>query len=395
MKLTCLPEQMASALSISAKVAAKRLDALPILEHVLIETTPDGAGRITATDLRATVVAPFACRVDEPGCVAVQPDGLGSFLDLAVKGEPLTLASDVTPGGAVKVGLTSGTARARLPGMHGEDFPAQRAVEGASFRLSADAFKEALGSVLHGVAPDESRPVLAGVHCVIRGQMLTLEAVDGFRGATRQVEVDACDEDVDAIITGRGLRLALASLQSGEDVRITLDRDGKDIEIVAPAARWTIGAIEDGVFPNLKQMLDRPMTGTITCSREDLKRAISLAMAFGRSRGEKGGFDNLVALRIGDASIDVVAANPEAYQSGDLRIDHTSEGAPKSVAFNAAYLRDAVNALGSDRVTIEIPEGYSLAIVREPGPRNGHIQYVGPMSEKALQRIMTWREEVQ
>lgn len=396
MRLTCLPEQIAGALSIASKVAAKRMGVLPILEHVLIETTPDGRGLITATDLRATVAVSFACRVDDPGSVAMLPDGLESFLGLALKDEPLTLSSDVLPSKAVKVTLTSGTARARLPGMHGEDFPPTRAMEGVSFRVSAETLKDALGSVLHGVAPDDSRPVLAGVHCVISGHTLTLEAVDGFRGATRSLAIAESDDDVNAVISGRGLKLATSSLQGSEDARITFDRDGKDVEIRTDTATWIIAAIE-GVFPNLSQMLTRPMTGSITCQRDDLKRAIALAMGFGRSRGEKGGFDQLVALQIVDGSITVIAANPEAYQTGELEIPQTPDGTPASTAFNATYLRDAVNAIGSDTITVEIPDlaqRSSFALIREPGVRNGHIQYVGPMDNAALKRILTWRGEI-
>ena len=69
---------------------------------------------------------------------------------------------------------------ANVSGIDAEDFPPIPSVSGgASFTLPAAVLKESINQVVFAAAPDDTRPVLAGVLVKLAGGTLTLAAADG------------------------------------------------------------------------------------------------------------------------------------------------------------------------------------------------------------------------
>ena len=105
-----------------------------------------------------------------------------------------------------KVHLACGRYEANVAGIDAEDFPPIPAVSGgASFSIPAGVLKEAINEVAFAAAPDDTRPVLAGVLLKMGGGTLTLAAADGFRLAVRTVELPDGGPDLQMIVPAKTL----------------------------------------------------------------------------------------------------------------------------------------------------------------------------------------------
>ena len=76
---------------------------------------------------------------------------------------------------------------------------------GPSFSIPAGLLKEAINEVVFAAAPDDTRPVLAGVLLKMGGGSLTLAAADGFRLAVRTVELPEAGPDLQMIVPAKTL----------------------------------------------------------------------------------------------------------------------------------------------------------------------------------------------
>ena len=89
-----------------------------------------------------------------------------------------------------KAHLACGRFEANISGIDAEDFPPIPTVSGgANLAIGASALKEAIQQVVFAAAPDDSRPVLAGVLLTVKDGKLTLAAADGFRLAVRPIDL--------------------------------------------------------------------------------------------------------------------------------------------------------------------------------------------------------------
>lgn len=185
MRLTCLPEKLAEGLATVGRVVATR-GTLPVLSNVLLQTD-EGRLKLAATNLELTISAWVGAKVEADGAVTLPARLLSEYVGLLTAGEPLHLEMKGT-----KVHLACGRFEANISGIDADEFPPIPTVGGGeSFALPAAALKQAIQNVAFAAAPDDSRPVLAGVLVTIAEGRLTLAAADGFRLAVRRLDVSA------------------------------------------------------------------------------------------------------------------------------------------------------------------------------------------------------------
>src|SRR6185437_6669360 len=185
MKLECLQENLAEGLSVVGRVVPTK-STLPVLSNVLLSTR-EGELQLTANNLELSVAHRVPAAIAKEGEITLPSRLLADYVALLDHGQKVELELNQK---THKVHLACGRYEANIAGIDAEDFPPIPQVSGGqTLTMPASVLKEAIGEVVFAAAPDDTRPVLAGVLLKMGGGSLTLAAADGFRLAVRTVEL--------------------------------------------------------------------------------------------------------------------------------------------------------------------------------------------------------------
>lgn len=381
MKLTCLPEKLNEGLATVGRVVAPR-STLPVLGNVLLQTD-GGQLKLAATNLELTVVCWVGAKVEEEGAITLPARLLQDYVGLLSAGEPLDFELK-----AKKAHLSCGRFEANISGIDAEEFPAIPSVAGGtSLKVAAPKLKEAIAQVVFAAAPDDSRPVLAGVQMTVSGGKLTLAAADGFRLAVKKVDLGESDApDLSMIVPAKALTEVARGLPSDEDVQVEIavtadssqvlfrhrQAEGKGSEIVS--------RLIEGQFPDFNRIIPRESKTRVTLQTADFLRATKAAQVFARDNSMIVRL-NLVPAEGGDEALGRVTVAATSAEIGDNTgdVDASVEGEAMQVAFNGRYLRDALEALDAQQAFLEVTGPASPGLIRPASGPNGYIQVIMPM----------------
>ena len=376
MRLTCLPEKLNEGLATVGRVVAPR-STLPVLGNVLLETD-GGQLKLAATNLELTVVCWVGAKVEGEGAITLPARLLADYVGLLAAGEPLQLELK-----GKKAHLLCGRSEANISGIDAEEFPAIPSVSGgASLKIAAPRLKEAINQVVFAAAPDDSRPVLAGVQMAVSGGKLTMAAADGFRLAVRKVDLgDADVPDLTMIVPAKALTEVARGLPNDEDVEVEIAVTADQSQVLFRHRQAeVVSRLIEGQFPDFNRIIPKDSKTRVTLQTADFLRATKAAQVFARDNSMIVRL-NLVPAEGGDEALGRVTVAATSAEIGDNTgdVDASVEGEAMQVAFNGRYLRDALEALDAQQAFLEVTGPASPGLIRPASGPNGYIQVIMPM----------------
>jgi DNA polymerase III subunit beta len=378
MKLECLQENLAEGLTVVGRVVPTK-STLPVLSNVLLSTR-DGELQLTANNLELSVAHRVPATILGDGEITLPSRLLSDYVALLDHGQKVVLDLNQK---THKVHLLCGRYEANVAGIDAEDFPPIPAVSGgASFSMPAGVLKEAIGQVVFAAAPDDTRPVLAGVLLKMGGGSLTLAAADGFRLAVRTVELPDGGPDLQMIVPARTLTEVARLLSDAADDQVAINTtpNGNQVYFAFGKTEITSRLIE-GQFPDYQRIIPPSSKTNVVLSTTDFLRATRAAAVFARDNS------NIVRLECSPAKEDAelalgsVLVKSTSAEMGDNEghLDASVQGDETQIAFNGRYLRDALEALDSSQVSLHITGPSSPGILRPVGEPNGYLHVIMPM----------------
>lgn len=383
--------RLKAALGDVAQVVEGR-NTIPVLECVLIEAG-DGAIRLTASNLDM-----WAARVlasddrDGPASkdwlAAIKPLAicLPARTLLAVLGELDADAMVTLELDQMKVIVSAGRARFRLPFLPADDFPVPRLFDGAaSFEMPCTALADSFARVEHAISTEEARYYLNGVYLHPDTEALTLRlaATDGSRLARLTIAAPDGALAFPAVIIARQtvqvLDKLLASAVRAQDANVTATvlvetsgaAQGGAKEGAKGVLRFTMPASDqgevvvtakpiDGEFPAYDRVVPSACDKLATVNRETLIAAVKRVCVLGdaKSRAVKAVFGpdkltlSVVSPDLGEASEDL----PCAYA-----------GAETTIGFNGKYWQQLLGAIADDEVAIAFNDSCGPVLMQAGG----------------------------
>ncbi|MDW7708917.1 MAG: DNA polymerase III subunit beta [Deferrisomatales bacterium] len=355
MKIQVGQESFASLLSLSQSVL-ERKSTRPILENILLEAVGDSV-RVSATDLRVSIVQRGPCEVSRPGAIAIPGRKLHEILREMPKG---SVDIEVMENGWITV--SAGKIVFHLPGTDPQEYPSIPPPPSAFVSADARTFREMLDKTLFAASNDESRLYLCGVYTKAwtdddGRSLLRMVATDGHRLS----------------LIDRPLPSALGPFADGvilpkkglSELKVVLEDVEGNFELTAHEGRVhaRVGATDisltlvEGTFPNYQQVIPAEAPHGLRVDRSvliDALRRVSL-LSDQESRSvvleAQGGLAVLSSadVRLGEAR-------------DEIEVEY--EGAPLKIAFNAAYVLEALRALGGTAVTLSILDSLSPCLLR-------------------------------
>ncbi|MER7402036.1 DNA polymerase III subunit beta [Streptomyces sp. NPDC000070] len=359
---------------------------VPVLGGLLLEAD---AGRLAVTgfDFEAAVRVEASAEIAVPGRVLVLgrrlldvcrvlPDGPVSC---ALEASRLTVEADGTRFGLSTLPLAEYPALPVPPAPYGT-------VDGA-------AFSTAVAQVAVAAGRDDTLPLLTGVQLRLDGGQMTLAASDRYRYAVRRLEWQpgaAAEGVVEALLPARRLLDVARSLGRCGDVLVGWDPAGGGLIGFEGGRTRTALRLLDGRLPTYKSLFDMAGAAVAEVECEGLAEAVRRVAVVAEANSPVRldfSSDGSVTLRAGYG--DDVALQ---------RLPATLTGADEvPVAFNPAYLLDALTSFESPRVRLELLGAGQRALLHAApgeGVAEGAGELAGAMAGEHRHLLMSVKQLV-
>jgi DNA polymerase-3 subunit beta len=337
LRATCSRDDLAGALAIVSRGLSTR-GAVQVLSGILLRGE-EGRLTLASTDMEISLRSSIAGSVSGDGAVVV-PGRLLTDLARLLPDESVTLAHEEGDG---VLTVTSGSHSSRLNVYSAEDFPRLPPVDVDMHAIAAPALLATIDKVARAASRDESRPVLTGILVRFEGDKLVMAATDSYRLAVKETDLSAGGADLEAIIPARALQELARLAAGGDEVQLGLH----DNHVIFGSGEvWLTSRRIDGQFPNYKQLLPETFEAVITTPRAPLLEVIRRAGVLAQRNAP-------LRLRFTEGELNVSAQTQdvgEAHES--IPIEYA--GDPLEIGFNPDFLRDGLDAVGTDLVQLKL-----------------------------------------
>jgi DNA polymerase-3 subunit beta len=365
MKFIISKDELHRGLQLVQSVADKK-STMPILSNVLIAAKGDGI-TLTATDLEIGVRGGYKADVKAEGGLTISARKLFEIVR-ELPSDEVTIESTENNWAVV----TSGKSEFKFTGLAVEEFPELPAVEEAGFfTMKRDTMREFIKRAIFAAADNDTRYVLNGIYMALKkssgGIGFEVVGTDGHRLAVieKKVEAEVSDgvEDISAIIPKK----------SASELRKLLGEDGdeeggtfemaltKNHIVFKSGSTYMVSRLIEGSYPNYSQVIPADNDKQATVSREALVSTLRRVSLLSRER------THAVKFEFGTEEGTVISSqNPEMGEAREvLDMEYSSDAI--EVGFNAKYLLDALNVMGSEKVNLLLKDSLSPCVVSEEG----------------------------
>jgi DNA polymerase III subunit beta len=380
MKFQCGQEALADALATVGRVVPGK-PSLPVLNNVLLETDGSDCVRVTASNLELTVSRRLRATVKADGRTTAPARLLAEYVALLDRGKQVSLQLNST---GHKLHLACERYEANVATISADEFPSDvPIVDAAHVEIDGSVLKAAIEQVLFAVATDDTRPVLAGVLLRVEAGVLTLAAADGYRVSVRMVLLPDTTTRASWIVPAHALAEVARSLSSAPGLPVIVSGSVSNNRLhVALGDINVMARLIEGQFPDFERVVPRTPPTAIIVGRSDLLQATRAAAVFARTDS------NIVRLQCtappdnGAPALGQVIVKSTSAELGDNvgQLEASVRGENAEIAFNGRYLRDALEALDSPQVSLQLSGGTSPGILRPVGDmESAHLQLLMPM----------------
>jgi DNA polymerase-3 subunit beta len=365
-KLTAKPQVFAAAVGWAAKFLDPRPE-VPIWGCILLDAA-DGVLTVISYSENVSTRAVVPVDGDAQGRAVVSGRLLAALAGTLAR-KPVTIEG----GGGDHLEMTAGTFRGTLPTMGEDEYPDPPAVPAPIGTVAGQAFADMVHRVAVAASGDlTNRIALAGLHLSFVNDTVTALATDSRRATTASVPFRpefGPDTDCEALALAETLVDAAAAFVGPDDITVGLD--GSNLALTSPTRSLTVRLLAEpydaaglGRFFAVEHPEHLPVrTADLT---GPLKRA-----ALVRAK------DGPIRLDLTEGALTVVAKADDIAQDSDETVPADYTGPEHSLAFNPAYLADALNSAPGDVVDMAF-------LATGPGVRPEKVVFTVPGDD-------TWR----
>ncbi|KOY77632.1 DNA polymerase III subunit beta [Apilactobacillus kunkeei] len=244
--------------------------------------------------------------------------------------------------------ITSGTSSFTINGLDAADYPHLPEIENDNeISLSGDVFKEIINQTVIAVSNQESRPILTGVHFVLKDGTLFAVATDSHRLSQRKVALPDNQGEYDVIIPGSSL--------SELSKMISDDTENVKMKITENQVLFTIGntyfysRLLEGTYPDTSRLIPKESETNVQFDAYELLGAIERASLLSHESR-----NNVVKLTI-KANVKQVTISGNSPDVGNVEEEVESKevaGNDLEISFNPDYMKDALRAFGHSMINV-------------------------------------------
>ena len=366
-QFTCPQDELLSAINVASRTVSQK-STIPALEGLLIN-----AGTLltlTGYNLETGISVSLGADVRESGS-AVFPARLFGDIVRRVPGETVTVSVDE----GYRVKIVSGISSFSIMATPADDYPSLPDVEyDKAVNLPQGVLKDMIAGTIFSVSENQARPIQTGCKFEIQGDEITVVAVDGFRLALRREKIDNPEgRQLSFVAPAPALREVEKILtDSEEDASFIL---GTRHILFQVGGATLVCRLLEGEFLDWRRVVptDQPIRlETGVWELTDSVERVSLIVSEKLKSPVRCTFgDNVAALRTSNSLGNAYDECPMTGSGGDLEI-----------GFNCRYFLEALKAIPSDKIYLELKSSLSPAVMA-PVEGNSFVYMVLPVRLKA------------
>jgi DNA polymerase III subunit beta len=342
----------------------ERKNTIPVLANILIESAGEDSIRISGTDLDVTIRCDAdAQEISTQGAICVQARKLFDIARL-LPDAPVSFRKEENEWVTVECDRS----KFRLPGVAKETFPELPGFKSTPLKLPASVLKLLIDRTIFAITQEEGRYTLSGAKFELDKKDVRMVTTDGHRLAFVSTTVaDDASEVLDVLIPRKTLA-ELTKLTSDFDGDINLGADENHVYFQV-GSRLLISRMLSGQFPNYEMVMPKGNDRSAVFDTLSLNQAIRRValMADDRSRA--------IRLHLTKEQLLISSQNAEEGEARET-VGTDFDGEETEIGFNAQYLQDFLNVVGSEKVNFEFKDGNSQAQMRPVADEKYEYKYV-------------------
>ena len=342
---------------------AERKSTLPILGNILISAKANGVD-FYATDLDIGYRDFTEAEIKKEGTTTVSAKSLHEILRELPSGIQVRMEEEKQ-----RLLLHAGNSKFRLPTIPPEEFPSfPNYSKESSLDISSEILSEMIRKTIFAISPDETRYTLNGVLLQQDGSELRMISTDGHRLAMIRKQI-AAGSPRKAIIPRKALAEIRRMCEEGPG-NLSLILTETHLIVLQGGVIFFSRLIE-GEFPDYRQVIPKDCKRSLSAERKllwDAAKRVSLLA------GER---TKPVRLEISAGSLWMRSQTPELGEAEE-QVPVRYEGEEITIGFKGRYITEALAALDSQEVTLELNESLTPGILR-PYQDDEYLCVIMPM----------------
>jgi len=339
MKFECEKSLLASAIEGVSRAITNR-SAIPVLEGIYLKAEGFNL-TLTGYDMEMGITTTIECNVLVPGETVLEAKLLLSMVSRMPAGDVRIELTD--EGQAI---ISGGVAEFEIPALNASDYPSLP-VTGAdnTMTIPTSMMRELIEKTIYAVSQDDKKPAHTGELFVIEPGSLTIVALDGYRLAIIQRDVE-CTRDIRIIIPAKTLQ-ELLKIMGGPDDPVKIDANRR--YVVFTTNGYTImSRLIEGDFLNYESVLPKEKRTRVTVDCKTFINTIERASLIITER-----LKNPLRITFGEDKITVRCQTPLGKVVDEFA-PVAMTGDPVEIGFNNRYLLDAMRYSKCERMVLEI-----------------------------------------
>ena len=368
MRFTCEKSMLVTGLNITSRTVAQKSN-LSVIEGILCRAG-DGL-MLTGYNMETAITYAIEAEVSDPGKCILPAKLFGDIVRRLPEG-PVTVVVDDN----YKVSIRAGYASFTISAESAEDYPELPDVSsGRSITIPQTALTELIGGTIFAVSENQGRPIHTGVKFEVENSAISAIAVDGFRLARRTFHTEAAaGRTMSFVVPAQGLKeVEKIVTDSEEDVAFVLGQ--KHILFQIGNATLVCRLLE-GDFLDWRRVVPTNCPVKLVANVSELGSSIDrvgLIVSEKYKSPVRCVFGNqVVNLR---TSTTIGAAEDQCTLAGD--------GKELEIGFNVRYLADALRAVPSEEVVLELTNGLSPIVLTPAEDKYDYSYMVLPVRIKS------------
>jgi len=348
MRFTCEKSMLVTGLNITGRAVAQK-SALSAIEGILCRAG-DGLS-LTGFNMETAISYKIDAEVSDAGECIFPAKLFGDIVRRLPEG-PVTVVIDEN----YKVSIRAGYASFTISAESAEDYPELPDVgSGRSIRIPQDALKDLIGGTIFSVSENQGRPIHTGVKFEVEDETISAIAVDGFRLARRTYHTEeSTGRQMNFVVPAQGLKEVEKILQdTEEDAFFTL---GTKHILFQIGEATLICRLLEGEFLDWRRVVPTNCPIKLVANVGELASAIERV---GLIVSEK--YKSPVRCVFSDQVL-LLKTNTTIGAAED-RCSLAGDGKELEIGFNVRYLSDALRAVPSEEVVLELTNGLSPIVM--------------------------------
>ena len=344
MRFTCEKSMLVTGLNITGRTVAQK-SALSAIEGILCQA--EGGLTLTGFNMETAITYAIDAEISDAGACILPAKLFGDIIRRLPEG-PVTVVVDEN----YKVSIRAGYASFTISAESAEDYPELPDVGmGRNVQLPQDALKELISGTIFCVSENEDRPIHTGVKFEVEDTTISTIAVDGFRLSRRTYHTqDATGRTMSFVVPAHGLKEVEKILQDSDEIAsFTLGAKHILFEI---GQATLICRLLDGNFLDWRRVVPTDCPVKLVANVAELASSLERV---GLIVSEK--YKSPVRCVFSDQVL-LLKTNTTIGAAED-RCSIAGDGKELEIGFNVRYLCDALRAVPSEEVVLELTNGLS------------------------------------